>query len=232
MAELEAEAIRLGTLTGEANDAQIKYALKVTEASFQGQIDLVEHKYGQGVDDATKLTELYVKHQRSSTIFNAKAPNQRKAVSCMRTSIRLGQWSKGGSGEPLATVFKVQTMRQNAKKDPTKAKKLDDAFNVHMKYARMQLKADRILDDSVLEKLIYKKEPNSKTTEEHYSAVRATLLKLKKGSGDMGDSCPQLDTMISLATQRIIELVKLRTTNVPAASTPAAPVAVAAAPKV
>jgi hypothetical protein len=196
-ADLCETAKQLGESSGNAADVQIKFLLKTLEGSYHQAIDLTKNKHGTDCDDATKLAEAYFKARSGNVIFDAKAGNQQKLASTLRTSIKLGQWTKGGNGEPLATVNNLMTKRQTMKKDPTKAKRLDDAANTFLRYARQQMKRDTLIDDSELEELCLKKESDPKTVEELIESQVKALDKLVDGSASQGTA--------QCATQNVLD---------------------------
>jgi hypothetical protein len=184
--DLLAAATQLGADAGKGKDTQVKFLLKAVEGGYHGALDLSGNKHGTDVDDATKLAETYVKAQQGAVVFDAKAPNQMKLVSTLRTSIKLGSWPKGGNGEPLATVNNLMTTRQNLKKIPAEAKKLDDAANTLLKYARTQLKRDTLIDDAELKTFCYRPGRNLATAEQIIEAAVKQLDKLIDGSASQG----------------------------------------------
>jgi hypothetical protein len=172
----------LGSEAGKGKDTQIKFLLKTVEGGYHNVLDLAGNKHGTDVDDATKISEAYVKGQQGAVVFDAKAPNQRKQVSITRTCIKLGSWTKGGNGEPLATVNGLMTIRQNLKKIPAEAKKLDDAANTLLKYARAQLKRDTLIGDAELKEFCYKPGHDLATAEGIIERMEKQLSKLIDGS--------------------------------------------------
>jgi hypothetical protein len=154
---IRADMRELGAQAGQGKDTQIKALLRAVEGGYHSALDLASNKHGADIDDATLLAEDYVKAQNGSVIFDAKAANQRKLVSTIRTSIKLGSWPKGGNGEPIATVQNLMTMRNNLRKVPAEAKKLNDAANTLLNYARTQLKRDTLIEDDELKSFCYKK---------------------------------------------------------------------------
>ena len=185
-ADLLQVANDLGTEAGKGKDTQIKFLLKAVEGGYHGAVDLAANKHGTDVDDATRLAEVYVKAQQGAVVFDAKAPNQRKLISTVRTSIKLGGWPKGGNGEPLATVNNLMTTRQNLRKIPAEAKKLDDAANTLLKYARAQLKRDQLIDDAELKEFCYKPGKNFATAEDIINSMVKQMDKLIDGSAAHG----------------------------------------------
>lgn len=185
-ADLMQAVTDLGEQAGKGVDTQIKFMLKAVEGGYHGALDLGANKHGKNVDDATKLSEAYFKARSGAVVFDAKAPNQRKLISTVRTSIKLGSWPKGGNGEPLATVNNLMTMRQTLKKDPVQAKRLDDATNTLLKYARAQLKRDSIVSDAELREMCFKKEADPATVEDIIARTTKQLDKLIDGSAANG----------------------------------------------
>lgn len=179
-------AADLGAEAGKGKDTQIKFLLKAVEGGYHQALDLSKNKHGTEVDDATKLAEAYVKARQGAVVFDAKADNNQKLASTVRTSIRLGAWPKGGNGEPMATVNSLMTMRQNLRKIPAEAKKLDDAANTLMKYARQQLKRDTLMSDAELKELCYKPGKSLSTAEEIIASMEKQLGKLVAGEAASG----------------------------------------------
>ena len=180
-ADLLQTAAELGADAGKGKDTQIKFLLKAVEGGFHNALDLASNKHGTDVDDATKLSEAYVKAQQGAVIFDAKAPNQQKLISTVRTSIKLGGWPKGGNGEPMATVNNLIQMRQNLRKIPAEAKKLQDAANCLLSYARAQLKRDTLIDDAELREFCYKPGKNLQTGEQIIEGIVKQLDRLIDG---------------------------------------------------
>ena len=206
---LLADAAELGKQAGLGKDTQIKFDLKVAEAAFHGKIDLDASKHGTGIDDATKLTEAYVKAQASALVFDAKAPNQRKSISCTRKLIQFGMWTKGGSGEPLASLNAFVMQRQKLRADPLNAKKLDDAHNAVLRYARAQVKRDQLITASEFNSFIFKKQPELATVEDILGNIRSAARKLYEGKaagGTATDSSAEVMTVINACTKRLTDI--------------------------
>lgn len=212
--DLKTLAKTLAAEEANGQEAQIKFALKIVEASFQGGIDMTADKHGPGLDDAAVLAEEYVNTRNGKAIFSAKAAKGKVLIAKFRAVTKLGSWSKGGPGEPLTSVNNLMTIRQGLRKDPANAGKLDDAFNTLLKYARMQVKLDNLLGDHELRQLCFKPVANLKTVEEFYEAMRKTATQLKAGKAANNtaiDNSPKLDTIINACTERLKEFVSART---------------------
>jgi hypothetical protein len=197
---------QLGEEAGKGRDTQIKALLQLVEGGHQGALDTDKNKHGTDIDDAEKLAEAYVRAQSGAVVFDAKAANQRKTISCFRTCIKLGQWPKGGAGEPLGTVNKLMNMRQGLRKNPAQAKKLDDAANVLLKYARQQLKRDQLVDDSELQSMCFRKQPDMRSAEEIVEAARNQLQKLYTGKAAHNtalDNSAEVKSAIQMLTNRL-----------------------------
>lgn len=209
--QLMARANELGEQAGKGKDTQIKFLLSCMEGGYHNAVDLISNKHGQDIDDATRLAEAYVKAQGTATVFDAKAPNQRKLVSTLRTSIKLGQYPKGGVGEPLATVNNLMAHRQKLRKDPATSKKLDDAANVFLKYARAQLKRDTLIDGQELFDFCMKKTPELPSATEVLESIRNQLMKLANGQAAQNtaqDNSPEVKAAISALTSRLTAIAK------------------------
>lgn len=212
-ADLEKVAQDLGADAGKGKDTQIKFLLKMVEGGYHGALDMVGNKHGTDIDDATKLAEVYVKAQQGAVIFDAKAPNQRKLISCLRTGIKLGGWPKGGNGEPLATVNNLMSMRQQLRRNPAEAKKLDDAANTLLKYARAQLKRDTLIDDDELKTFCYKPGKDFATAEEIVEKMAKQLDKLISGeasSNTAQDASPEVKQAKDLLRKRLVAIAQAK----------------------
>jgi hypothetical protein len=212
-ADVDAAAKQLGEDAGKGKDTQIKMLLKVVEGAFHGSVDLQENKHGTDVDDCTKLAETYVKAQTGAVVFDAKAMNQRKLISTFRTCVKCGQWPKGGNGEPLGTVNNLITMRQKLRANPAESKKLDDAANTLLRYARQQLKRDQLIDDKELKTFCYKKDGALQTPEQIIEGCRKQLMSLKDGkaaSGTAQDASQEIRDAIKNLTERLKKIADKR----------------------
>jgi hypothetical protein len=210
---VKAAAVELGEMAGKGKDTQIKMLLKVVEGAFHGSVDLQENKHGTEIDDCTMLAEAYVTAQSKAVVFDAKAPNQRKLISTFRTCTKLGQWPKGGNGEPLGTVNNLITMRQKLRAIPGEIKKLDDAANTLMRYARAQLKRDQLIDDKEFKTFCYKKDGTLQTPEQIIEGCRKQLISLKDGkaaSGTAQDASNDVRDAIKSLTERLKKIADKR----------------------
>lgn len=207
--QLMARATELGEQHGKGKDTQIKFLLSACEGGYLNAVDLVPNKHGTEVDDATKLAEAYVKAQGTATVFDAKAMNQRKLISTLRTSIKLGQWPKGGQGEPMATVNNLMAHRQQMRKNPATAKRLDDAANTFLRYARAQLKKDQLIDGEELKEFVNKKQPDPQTSTEMLESIRNQLKKLAGGTkAGQQDNSAEVRGAIQQLTNRLVTIAK------------------------
>lgn len=206
---LLAVANELGEQAGKGKDTQIKFLLSCLEGGYHGVIDLTASKHGTDVDDATKLAEAYVKAQGTATVFDHKAANQRKLISTLRTSIKLGAWPKGGNGEPLQTVDTLVAHRQKLRRDPTTdKKKLDDAANTFLRYARAQLKRDHLIEGDELHSYCFKPVRDPATSEERVEALRNSVKQLVDGKGQVQDNSPKVRSAMQALTDRLVEIAK------------------------
>jgi ribosomal protein L30/L7E len=209
-------AADLGKQAGMGRDVQIKFDLKVLEAAFTGHLDLQVDKHAKDVDDATKLSEAYVKAQGSATVFDATAGNQRKLISTTRKMIKLGTWPKGGQGEPMQTVNNLMTLRQKLRQDPRNSKKLDDAHNTLMRFATQQIKRDQVIPDTELPAFCHKPVSDIRSAEEVLESIRKTANNLRLGKvsncADL-DNSAEVQAIIHACTKRIANIIKSRSGN-------------------
>lgn len=209
--QLLAQAKELGEQAGKGKDTQIKFYLASFSAAFQGKIDVDANKHGDGIDDAMKLAEAYVMAQGTATVFDQKAPNQRKARSCVRTAIKLGMWPKGGVGEPQSTVNNLLSLRQTLRKDPAHSKKLDDAGNTFLRYARAQIKVDQLIPESELRQFCFKRDHDLAGVEDVLERIRKTAQELQSGKASKGtalDNSPEVQAIINACTKRLTAIAK------------------------
>jgi hypothetical protein len=204
---LKADMVTLGEEAGKGKDTQVKAGLKILEGAYFGTIDLSANKHGTDKTDAVVLAETYVRAQGSAVIFDAKAPNQRKLVSTFNTLIKFGGNPKWGSGEPLANVNALMTLRQKLR--AAGGVKLDDAFNSLLKYARAQMKEDTMITGQALEQFLRKKETDVRSVKDVLDGVRNTIIKLRKGqlsnvAGD--DQSAETQQILSHLNKRIAAL--------------------------
>lgn len=209
-AELLVSCAELGEQAGKGKDVQIKFDLKIVEAAYLGSLSLDENKHGTGIDDATKLTEAYVKAQQGAVIFDAKADNQRKTISNVRKAIKLGSCPKWGQGEPMGRVNDLITLRQDMKR---KGMKVVDAHNTFTRYATAQLRRDTLIADDELKTFCVKKGVEARTGEDLLEGVRKLMNKLKGGTVP---NCPDMDNsaevqaIINACTKRLTAIAKAR----------------------
>lgn len=180
------ESEKLGVITGQGDDVQVKHYLLVTQAAFEAVIDNAKDKHGAGIDDATLIAERYWNARHKNVIFNPKASNQRKTISCLRQCITMGGWSKGGTGEPMGMINRAMTMYKNLRKVPGNTKRMVDAANYVISIARKLKRSDYILQDEELNDLAFKKDPDITTVEDVLDKTRATLKKLYEGKHTAG----------------------------------------------
>ena len=203
----------LGEQAGKGRDTQIKFGLLVVNAAYDGTIDDVKNKHGKGVDDITKLCSEYARAQATHTMFDAKSASSRVQMAKANTCRKLGAWTRGGPGEPIATVDKLLAMRDTLRRNPDNAKKLDDAYNTLLRYARFQLKpanvSTLVTDEDLLRSFCFKPINDTKTHEEVLQGIIKTLEDVRAGraaSGTVQDGCVQVQDAVAGLKARLSEL--------------------------
>ena len=204
MADLLVIARESGEAEAKGQDSLPQFLLKVTEASFVGAIDVTANKYGPGIDDATKITAERVKARTGSNVFDRRALNQRVACNRTRTMTKLGMFTKGGPGEPLSTLNKLLTLRDKASKNAATQKRVIDAANAMINYARAQVRADHVLADADLEKFFLKPDHDKPSEEQFLEATRKRFQAAKVGKGLNGAiDADTADKAITAITKRL-----------------------------
>lgn len=209
-------ATDLGTQAGQGKDTQIKFDLKIIEAAYLGALDLDPNKHGTDRRDGVVLAEAYVKAQQGSVMFDAKSDKSRKLISNVDKCIKLGANPKWGQHQPLQNVNALITYRQQMRRDPAKAKKLDDAHNALMRYATAQLRSDMLIDGAARDAYAFKREVEERSVEDVLEGIRRQANNLKAGKVA---HCPALDNskevqdIINACTKRLTAIAKARGTN-------------------
>lgn len=178
----------LAAVAGQGADVQVKHLLAVTQSAFEGVVDNTKNKHGDGVDDATDLAERYWKIRNKNVIFNPKAPNQQKTISCIRQCITLGRWSKGDPDKLSHMISEAMTNYQRLREDPATSKRLIDAANYLIAIARRMKKSDYLLEDEELQSLAMKNDASIPTVEGVLDNYHKGLKKLYEGKHAAG-SC-------------------------------------------
>jgi hypothetical protein len=126
-------------------------------------------------------------------------------------------------------------MRQKLRQDPLNAKKLDDAANTALRYARAQLKRDQVIDPAELRTFCLKPVSEPTTGEDVIESIRKTAYRLREGKVT---NCPDLDNsqevqdIIRACTKRLVAIAKAKNPNGAAAPAPTKTTKVTTAPTV
>lgn len=206
--ELIAITDKLATDRGNGKDAQFKWFNALIEGAYHGGIDLLPDKHGTGKSDAFIFAARYATKQGISTMFDAKPDNERKLMSNVTKGIRFGQYTKGGTGEPLGLLDRFKKAFQDARKKPENKGKLEDPVNGLLRLMTAQLKRDNLIDDNELKNYVFKAPANAKTQFEAVSACRKSLQRLRDGKlhGGVVDNSAMIIQAISCCTARMKEI--------------------------
>jgi len=182
LAEIQRRTQQLGEEDAKGKDTQIKFHLQVFEGAYHNVLTNEKNKHGQGVDDATMLSQIYFKARAANSAWDAKSANNRKLISTARLEIRAGGCQDWGSGEPLNTVHRLMSIWQNLRKAPVNQGKLEDTVNVLHRYLRAQLKRKDLFDTAELRQICFKRTKDPKTLERFWEDTAETFRKLKLGT--------------------------------------------------
>jgi hypothetical protein len=200
-----------GRNRGIGSDSQVKTLVDIIDSGYCGVLDLTPDKHGKGVDDAQYQAKLYWEDSGKAAVFDAKAGNQRKTASCLRTGIKTGSCTKWGVGEPITNVDKLLQIRKRLRANPALAGKLDDAFNTVIKYCRRQLKRNDLIGPDELEAMCYKAVPEQRTVEDIVAAMRKQAENLYKGKSKAGAcNTPHMKAIIDATTKQLKAFVDAR----------------------
>jgi hypothetical protein len=189
---------------GRGKDTQIKAAVKVAQAAYEGGIDLDPKKHGKpGVTDATVLAEDFVTTFTGALVFDTKAPTVMKLVSIYKRLISFAANPKYGPGQPMQQINDYLTARQKARAKG--GRKLEDALNGFMRFVRAQAKEDTLLTPDEFDQFIFKKETEVRTGREVLEGLRKTVIALRKGQVS---NCPDKDD--SAETQQVLSYLNQR----------------------
>lgn len=201
----------LGQQAGLGKDTQIKFAMLVIEGAYLGTLSLDPNKHGIGQRDGKLLAEAYVKAQQGAVTFDAKSDKSRKLISNIDKCIKLGSTPKWGRGQPMQTVQELVEHRQKLRKDPATAKKLDDAFNMLMRFATVQLRNERLLDDETRNAFAFRPVSGLKSVSEVIEGVRKTVQRLASGklqSCDSSYDTKETQAIVAACTKILTDLAK------------------------
>lgn len=201
----------LGADEGKGRDGWAKFLMLTTELAHDGVVDLTDNKHGGTKDDSMVLTERYIKGRTGASVHDHKAGNVKKAVSCTRTMVKVGCKTGLGTGEPLASMNNLVTIRNKLK--VKESKRLDDLPNTLLRWARKQIKANTAFDTQELTDLCYRKQQDLKNAEEVLDAIRKSINNLYNGKASQGtarDSSPFIKTMLDAANARMREIANAK----------------------
>ncbi len=200
----------LGETEAKGKDGWVQCLLKIVDAAFTGAIDLTANKHGNDLDDAQKLANAYTSAAREVGIFDRKPPAVKKCASCIRTMVRLGMWPKGGPSQPLEAVNTFMTIYRRMRTDPAHAKRMIDAANALLTFARTQIKRDSVIDEDEMRGFMLRKEPDPKEEEDWLELIRRKALNAKTGKGGVAVDVATAEKIERACTSRLKEIAKAR----------------------
>lgn len=181
------QAHELGQAKARGVDTLVQFGLMCVNAAYDGKIDLTKNKHGDGLDDAVRLYTEFEKGRSKAAIFDHKSASGKVQAAKLRTCVKLGGWTRGGTGEPIATVNKLMAIRDKLRATPVLRTQLDDAYATLLRFARCQLKLTAVIDDAdVLRGFCLKKEARGPTTQEYVAATLKRLDDLRAGKAAGG----------------------------------------------
>lgn len=211
--DLLVKARELGMAAGKGKDTLVQFGILAVNAAYDGVLDLTKDKHGTGIDDACRAYAEYARALAVNTIFDAKSPSGKVQAAKLRTCIRLGSWTRGGPGEPIATMNKLLGIRDKLRKDPVQNKLLDDAYNTLLRFARFQMKqTGPISDEHLLRQFCLKPGAKARTLEEYLAGVCKSLDDLRAGRAAHNTLQHTSAAIVSALSNLRMEISDLRST--------------------
>lgn len=185
--KLLTKAHDLGAQKARGVDTLVQFGLMCVEAAYQGHIDLKKSKHGEGMDDAVHLYAAFEKGRSKASIFDHTSASGKVQATKLRSCVKLGGWTRGGTGQPIATVNKLMDIRRKLRNDPLSRSKLDDAYATLLRYARYQIKQNSVVDDvDVLTVFCLKKVSEPIGLQDYLSLTAKRLDDLRSGKAAGG----------------------------------------------
>lgn len=187
VAALLAQAKELGAQKARGIDTLVQFGILCVHAAHNGHVDLMKNKHGDSVDDAVRLYAAFEKGRSAASIFDHTSASGKVQAAKLRTCVKLGGWTRGGVGEPIATMNKLMDIRRKLRNDPLMRPKLDDAYATLLRYGRFQIKQTEAVDDpETLRALCLKAEGKPVTLKEYLAATAKRLDDLRAGKAAGG----------------------------------------------
>jgi|SRR5215471_814632 len=204
--QLRTDIKKLGAEEGLGRGAQIKFHLRLVEASYQGVIDDVEDKHGAEGNDADVLVKEYytARAGEEELVWDPMAPHLRKARSVALRCIKLGKYEAAGQpDEPWATVQSLMALRKEVRS--ANPKNTVDPTSALVRYARAQLKPDTpLIPKELLSQFWLKKQRDEvkRDAEFYIRSIQKLATKLKgEGLEGVKDNSPYVNMIAMNASQ-------------------------------
>lgn len=187
VAQLLVQAKELGAQKARGIDTLVQFGILCVNAAYNGQIDQTKNKHGASIDDAVRLYAEFEKGRATASIFDHKSASGKVQAAKLRTCIKLGGWTRGGAGEPIATMNKLMDIRRRLRLDPIMRPKLDDAYATLLRWGRYQVKQTEVVDDpDALRAFCLKAEGLPMTLEDYLAGTAQRLDDLRSGKAAGG----------------------------------------------
>lgn len=214
--KLAEEVTTLGTQAGQGRDSQVRFHMLLVDKAHGRLLDNAPDKHGNSRDDASVLTEAYYKAQGSNTHFDPRSiKGHAKAVACARKCIEVGGMHALGQGEPVRSMNALMNFYKKNRANKETSKRLDDATNTLLRWARAQTKSVLVFDDDELEQFCFRKTREIANADEVRRKIRKDLQALFTGMAAGGTACDNsqlvkdaLDALIKREVEAAIEKKK------------------------
>lgn len=205
-----------GAKQAEGDESWSAFLVKCHELSYLGVIDTQRDKHGKNTCDAYVLIGDFHQGQSKAKVFGTKTQSQRTQAAKLNAIIKLGQYTLGGTGEPLSTVGAFCSEHKRRNTDAVLRKSLVDFPTAFVKFAREQNKpgVTHMLDKDQWLKCMTKEPKEDKGEEDFWNAERKKLQKLTTAKPHQ----PLLDASTvkainNLITKRLVDIAKTKQTQ-------------------
>lgn len=205
LSDLKKQVTKLGEEASLGKDSLPKLAHAVVRAAADGIIDL-ETKDKDNNDAAASIYAAYAAGESKKAIHEHSEGGKKANVSKLRQLIAMGAMTTVDAVEVMQTAFQA---REDMIADSAKVK---SAYPFYVDVAREQLKADKALDKSDLEKIALKPTPEPKELETELKAIMKRLEDLVTGEGKskLKDSDELTEAAFNAVKERLDKMATLR----------------------
>lgn len=142
-----------GKRIAAGEDALPQLYIDVIQGAYDGYLDLQKDKHGQNLDDAMYAYTRAMTSKSGAAVFKGKADSLNSQASRVRSILKVGLWTRGGTGQPIERRNKLVNVWSKLATEPHAKGRRVSLAEALIKFARVQVKRDAILTDEELQNL-------------------------------------------------------------------------------